>query len=113
MSLPVTLQQVKDHLRVDTDAEDSDISGKLLAAQAAVLNYLKVDSLDALAVGSPAAIPGNVDAVVTASTLLLVGYLYRLRDDNDNSNFRASFEFGNLPVPVTALLYPLRDPACA
>lgn len=109
MSLPVTLQQAKDHLRVDTDADDSDISLKLLSAQAAVLNYLKVDSLDALAIGDPAVIPGNVDGAVTASTLLLLGYFYRNRD----TDIDKEWEQGYLPRPVTALLYPLRDPALA
>lgn len=107
--LPVTLQQAKDHLRVDTDAEDGDIGDKLLAAQSAVLNYLKITTLDVLAVGSPAEIPDNVDGAVTAATLLLVGYLYRDRDTDENHEW----EQGYLPRPVTALLYPLRDPACA
>lgn len=109
MSLPVTLQQAKDHLRADTDAEDSDISLKLASAQAAVLNYLKVASLDTLAVGSPAAIPDNVDGAVTAATLLLVGYFYKDRDNDE----KREWEQGYLPRPVTALLYSLRDPACA
>lgn len=109
MSLPVTLQQAKDHLRVDTDAEDSDIGIKLASAQAAVLNYLKVPSLDTLAVGSPAAIPDNVDGAVTAATLLLVGYFYKDRDNDE----KREWEQGYLPRPVTALLYSLRDPACA
>lgn len=109
MTLPVTLQQAKDHLRVDTDAEDGDIGGKLLAAQSAVLNYLKIATLDALAVGSPAVIPDNVDGVVAAATLLMVGYFYRDRDADDNHEW----EQGYLPRPVTALLYPLRDPTVA
>ena len=109
MSLPVTLDDAKAHLRVDTDAEDGDIGDKLLSAQAAVLGYLKVASLDALAVGSPAAIPAPAEGAIKAATLLMVGYFYRERDSDENHEW----EQGYLPRPVTALLYQLRDPACA
>lgn len=109
MSLPVTLQQVKDHLRVDTDAEDSDIGLKLLSAQSAVLAYLKVATLDALKVGSPAEYPAGAEGSITAATLLMVGYFYRDRDNDENHEW----EQGYLPRPVTALLYGFRDPACA
>ena len=109
MSLPVTLQQVKDDLRVDTDVEDADIGLKLAAAQAAVLNYLKIESVDALAVGSPAVIPDRVSDAIAAATRILTAYLYRNRDTDADHEWEA----GYLPRPVTALLYPLRDPACA
>ena len=109
MSLPVTLQQVKDDLRVDTDAEDTDIGLKLVAAQSAILNYLKVESLDALAVGSPPVIPERVDGAISAATRILTAYFYRERDSDENHEW----EQGYLPRPVTALLYQLRDPACA
>ena len=56
-----------------------------------------VDSND-----EPVGIPYEVQCAV----LILVGYLYRNRDTNDG------FDPGYLPAPVTALLYPLRDPAC-
>lgn len=109
MTLPVTLEQAKDHLRVDSDDSDNDLALKLASAQAAVLNYLKVDDLDALAVGDPAAILPRVDGAVSAATLLMVGYFYRERD-NDSTK---EWEQGYLPRPVTALLYPLRDPSLA
>lgn len=46
---------------------------------------------------------------IQAATLLMLGYLYRDRDaDSDKA-----YQQGYLPAPVTALLYPLRDPALA
>ena len=109
MTLPVTLDMVKAHLRVDGTADDTDISDKLLSAEGAVLNYLKIGSLDELKIGSPPAMPAPVDGAVTAATLLLVGYLYRNRD----TDIDKEWEMGYLPRPVMALLYPLRDPAVA
>ena len=41
--------------------------------------------------------------------LLLVGYFYRHRDENPEGEY----QMGYLPWPVTALLYPLSDPALA
>lgn len=109
MTLPVTLDQAKAHLRVDTNAEDADIALKLVAAQSIVLNYLKIDDIEMLAVGDPAAVPDRVDGAVVAATLLMLGYLYRNRDENPNGEFTQ----GNLPWSVTALLYQFRDPALA
>lgn len=105
----VTLEQAKAHLRVDTNAEDDDITLRVQAASAAVLNYLKVDDLSALAVGDPPLVPDNVTFSVNAAVLLMVGYLYRNRDENPNGEFLQ----GYLPAPITALLYPLRDPSLA
>jgi hypothetical protein len=46
---------------------------------------------------------------VKAAVLLLVGYFFKDRDNDKNHEY----EQGYLPRPVTALLYPLRDPALA
>ncbi|MDT4887202.1 hypothetical protein FQZ97_1236280 [compost metagenome] len=46
---------------------------------------------------------------VQSAVLLLVGHLYKDRDENPDG----AFEAGYLPRPVTALLYALRDPALA
>lgn len=112
----VSLEEAKKHIRVDHDDEDAEITLYLKAASAAVINYLKTyaeryfDSNSDIIEDSNG-IVSDVGFEVQAATLLMVGYLYRLRDDNDNSSFRASFEFGQLPIPVISLLYPLRDPA--
>lgn len=109
----VTLDQAKDHLRIDTDAGDNDLSLKISAASAAVYAYLKngtdlfTDSAGALIVDS-AGVP-DVPFQVKAACLLMLGYLYKDRDEDADG----AYEQGYLPKPVTALLYPLRDPALA
>ncbi|MNN97904.1 hypothetical protein D3C81_2171590 [compost metagenome] len=45
---------------------------------------------------------------VQAATLLQLGFLYKDRDENADG----AYDMGYLPKPVTALLYPLRMPAC-
>lgn len=122
----VTLQQASDHLRRDTTDDDNDLTLKIQAASGAVVNYLKdtvalyvaevdykgreiVDSQ-----GDPIpVIDSNGDAQVRfevqAAVLLMLGYLYK---DRDNDTEKA-YQQGYLPAPVTALLYPLRDPALA
>lgn len=119
MTLLVTLQQAKDHLRIDTDDGDADLELKIHGASGAVLNYLKganrlVQEVDGD--GNPVVdadgLPVYTEQVlfeVQAAVLLLLGYLYKDRD-NDKDH---EYEQGFLPRPVTALLYPLRDPALA
>lgn len=110
----VSITTAKSHLRVDTFDEDNDITLKIHAASAAVLNYLKsgankfLDSNGEVEIdssGEPVGVPYEVEA----ATLLMLGYLYKDRDENAEG----AYEQGFLPKPVTALLYPLRDPAFA
>lgn len=110
----VTLQQASDHLRRDTDDDDSDLRLKIMAASSAIYAYLKsgsdlfTDTAGYLVLDS-AGDPVGVPYQVKAATLLMVGYLYKQRDEDTDKEF----EQGYLPRPVTALLYPLRDPALA
>jgi len=109
----VTLQQASDHLRRDTTADDNDLTLKIHAASAAVMNYIQGPGIDGFtdsagdvfvdSNGEPLDVPWEVKA----ATLLMVGYLYKNRDDNADD----AFDRGYLPRPVTALLYPLRDPS--
>jgi len=96
----VTLAEARDHLRSDSVDDDADLTIKIHAASGAVINYLK----------SPAFIDESaVPFEVKAATLLLIGYLYKDRDGDEGGEYQQ----GYLPRPVTALLYPLRDPALA
>lgn len=111
----VTLQQASDHLRRDTAADDNDLTLKIHAASAAVMNYIQgpgidgfTDSFGDIFVDS-AGDPLDVPYAVQAATLLMVGYLYRLRDNNGDGDF----DRGYLPMPVTALLTPYRCPSLA
>lgn len=110
----VSLDAAKSHLRVDNSDEDNDITLKIHAASGAVLNYLKsgankfLDSNGDVEIDS-ANDPVGVPYEVEAATLLMLGYLYKDRDENADG----AYAQGYLPKPVTALLYPLRDPAFA
>jgi hypothetical protein len=121
----VTLARAKQHLNMDHDEDDNLIEVYVQAASGAVKNYLKSASpyeverdsnddpiLDSS--GDPTYVLDSsgdkvVSYAVQAAVLLMVGFLYKDRDENPDSAFSA----GYLPKPVTALLYGLRDPACA
>lgn len=112
MTMLITLAQAKEHLRIDADDGDADLELKIHAASGAVMNYLKSSS--------PYQVDENGEPVmvdeapvpkfeVYAATCLMLGYLNRDRDEDGDH----AYEQGYLPKPVTALLYPLRDPALA
>lgn len=121
----VTLQRAKQHLNMDHDADDSLITAYIQAASGAVKNYLKSASAYAIELDSDdyPVFDSNGDPVyvrnsdgdkevrfeVQSAVLLLVGYFYKDRDENPDTAFSQGF----LPFPVTALLYPIRDPAFA
>jgi len=119
----VTLDRAKRHLNMDHDLDDTLIEVYVQAASGAVKNYLKSASpyeverdsnddpvLDSS--GDPTyVVDSSGDKVVSypvqASVLLMLGFLYKDRDENPDQ----AFAQGYLPKPVTALLYALRDPA--
>lgn len=111
----VSLAQASAHLRRDTAADDADLTLKVYAASAAVMNYIQGPGIDGFtdsagdvfvdSNGEPVDVPYDVQA----ATLLLIGYFYKNRDDNPDG----AFERGYLPAPVCALLTPYRDPSVA
>lgn len=119
----VTLDRAKRHLNMDHDQDDMLIEAYIAAASEAVKNYLKSASpyeierdsnddpiLDSS--GDPTYVVDSsgdklVKYSVQAATLLQIGFLYKDRDENADG----AYDMGCLPKPVTALLYPLRDPA--
>lgn len=121
----VTLERAKAHLGMDHDEDDTLIGAYIVAASGAVKNYLKSasayeverDSNDDPVLDSN----GDTEYIrdssgdkvvalpVQQATLLLIGHFYKDRDENPDG----AFAQGYLPAPVTALLYPLRDPALA
>ena len=120
----VTLERGKQHLNMDHNLDDVLITAYIGAASSAVKNYLKSASpyeverdsnddpiLDSS--GDPVyVVDSSGDKVVKyevqAATLLQLGFLYKDRDENADG----AYDMGYLPKPVTALLYPLRMPAC-
>lgn len=64
----VTLEEAKEHLHVDHDAEDSTITRAIAAAEAHIADYLGDD------------LPEPMPATVRAAVLLLVGDLFENRE---------------------------------
>ena len=105
MTMLVTLDQAKLHLRVDHDSDDDDITLKVHAASASVLSYLKDNALNY--VDSSGVALGEIPYELQAATLLLLGALYGNRGEDGGT----SSGFSNyLPPAVVSLLYPLRVP---
>ena len=91
----VTLPEVKEHLRYDTDDNDSNLSIYIKAAENAVLNYV-TDTFE-----------NNVyPDVVKHAVLLMVGMFDTDREPSKDSPITDNY----LPAPVRALLYPYRTP---
>jgi hypothetical protein len=101
MATLVTLQQAKDHLRINHNNRDADIFEKVEQASDIVLTYLDERAVAGWSDGT-VAVPGNV----RAATLLVVGHLNRhLGDEMENDE--------RLWESVKRLLVAFRDPALA
>jgi hypothetical protein len=118
----ITVAQARAHVRVDHQAEDAQLDEFVEAASAAVVNYLKSGAdvfLNTLGLpeeiysddSPPQVIAYAVPAEVQVATKILVGYFFRNRDGREPN--ADGWQPGYLPPAVTALLYPLRDPALA
>lgn len=105
----VTLEETKSRLRIDHNDDDTTLEGYIEAASGSVINYLKGQAEVLLDLDSGGDLPSGaeVPAVIQTAVILLVGYWYDPIEPNKD------FERGYLPMPVTAILYPLRDPALA
>lgn len=116
MTMLISIAQANEYVRRDTSDDDMTLTLLIQAASGAVINYLasgpSVSYLDSDGNGVTVDSDGvtlDVPAVVQAATLYMTGWLYRHRDDDPDKAFQPGF----LPAPVTALLYPLRDPVFA
>ena len=96
-----TTEQARARLRLDDDFSEDDIELAIAGASEAVMAYLKrpVNYTE----DTDPAPPQVVNAV-----LLLTGIFLR---DPDGVEANDKWEQGYLPHAITALLYPLRDPA--
>lgn len=109
MAYLVSLSDVKSALRLDFDDNDPSLTLMIEASSGAVLNYLKSAGSQYVGIDGEVLPDVVVPAPIQAATIYLVGHMLR-NPDNDTEG---AFEQGYLPRPVTALLYPLRDPALA
>lgn len=114
MTMLVTLDQAKAHLRVTHSSDDADIELKVEAASGAVLNYLKsaadafLDSSGEPIMTTDSPPVSTVPREVQQATLLMLGWMFNFREGEGQG-----MTPGYLPVAVVSLLYPLRDPALA
>jgi hypothetical protein len=113
MFMLVSVARVREALRIDTTESDTLLAVYISAASRAIVRYLKGQAGDLLTIDSPPnSPPDDLDGVpedVQMATIILVGEFYKNPDGDPDREW----EQGYLPRPVTALLYPLRDPALA
>ncbi len=118
MTMIVTLEEGKSHLRVDHDLDDNDITIKIMAASSAVLEYIGdaqyrfIDTGGEMLDFDTSTEQSELRALhrVRQATLVLLGDMYRYRDPQANDVVDPRFGYGYLPRAVTALLYSLRVP---
>ena len=84
MAEPVTLVEIKEYLRIDSEEEDTLLAGLLLAAKEHCENYLQ------------AGLPSEVPTPVKQALFILVGHFYEQRAGED------------IPKVVYVLLSPYR-----
>jgi len=92
----VEIAEVKTHLRIQNDLEDSALEIYIAAADEIICNYC---NLDALPTGES---PDPVPASMRAAALLIVGDLYKNKEANLDKQAYAN-------PAVDALLYPYRE----
>ena len=91
----VTLDEVKAHLRYDSDDNDQNVSIYIKAAENAVLTYV-TDTFE----------NNEYPDVFKQAILLMVGMFDTDREPSKESVITDNY----LPAPVRALLYPYRTP---
>lgn len=102
----VTPQQCRDALKYDNEDNEDDMIFAIEAASEAIRNYLK-SSADDYFDSEGILVEDEVPAVVRRATIYLVGVMLKNPDGSED------YQPGNLPMAVTSLLTPLRDPAIA
>lgn len=115
MTMLVSLREARNHLRVDDDCDDDDITLKIKAASEAVLDYIGAD-WPWLVDGAPlkdAAGDPICSFRVKAAVLFFVGEMYLNRESSQGGEVPTQWGYGYLPRPVIAMLYSMRDPAVA
>ncbi len=96
----LSVDEVKEHLRIEDDDEDEYIAGLIRQAQATAEDFCRV-SFDAFDIegGNPMA-PESVRLAV----LLMVSHYFENRDNPERA------VYGTMRIAFENLLYPYRDP---
>lgn len=101
----VTVEEAKNHLRIQHDEEDSYIENLITQAQAAAEDYCRVSfepesHVDDDGVETTEAVPEPVRLAI----LLMTSFYYENRDIPDMVTYKA------MRMAFDSLLYPYRDP---
>ncbi|EAR7556235.1 phage gp6-like head-tail connector protein [Salmonella enterica] len=101
----VTLEEIKDHLHIDHDADDGPLKEKIQEASSVLLAFIQ-GSRDKVVDETGKLIEGEALSRMKGSTMRLVGMLYRNPDGAEKEDLL----HGELPFSVTCLIYDLRCP---
>ena len=104
----VTIDEVKDHLRITTNEEDPDLSLKLKAAEALVLAYVQKRDDGSYATTVAAWTAETAPWPIKHAILVQCAELHRLRGD-DEPNLGESNDGSDLTPLVKRLLRPYKD----
>lgn len=100
--MPITtLELVKQHLRYDSDDDDSLLNAYRQAAESAVFSYVTDEFLTNESTGLV-----EYPHQLTQAVLLLCGYYDQYRNTDKDMPVEGNY----LPPAVRALLYPFRKP---
>ena len=89
----LTVDEVKQHLRIDNDEEDTLIEGLIRQAQASAEDFCRVSFED-----------DTAPEPVRLAVMLMVSHYYENRDNPDRA------VYGTMRIAFENLLYPYRDP---
>jgi hypothetical protein len=106
----ITLDALKDHLRITSTADDADLQRKLDQAEAQVFGWCSTTPRAQAVVDTWT--ETTVPPVVVAAILIQAGELYRFRGDDPDAPPRPSAE-GDLAVGVRELLRAYHDAGIA
>ncbi len=90
--MAVSVEEIKTHLRIENDAEDSYLSALLAAAQASAEDFCRRSFSE------------EMPEPVRIAIYLYVGFMYTYREGSDQTAYRA------MKQAFDALLWPHRDP---
>lgn len=101
----VTLDEVKDHCRIDGDYSDNDLKGKIRGASVAIIRFCQ-GSRDKIVDANNQRLDSEECMLAREATLRLVTKLYNDPDGTTTQNLKQ----GELPFDVTMLIWDLRLP---
>ena len=111
----ITVEEARDQIKIDFDADDELITRYIHAASAVVLNYLKDAAYTFTDTSGEVLTDSSGNAltpyVVKQAVAACVDEFFTHRGSDGGKG--AGWQMGYPPLVVMALLYPLRDPAFA